>query len=197
MPLDRRLRDGIDRLTSQVDPDVDRSLDRTFHRARRTIALRRAGAAAVVAVSIALAIVIGPHAIDLLHTEQLPSPAATPTNTNPAVIAGMYETIVPNDQPAVRRDGLAGRWTITLSADGTMTLLPPSSYSGPRSGYGFQVSGDRFRTDLFSTSVCAGIPPGEYRWTLSGAALTLTPVDDRCEARAAFLDSASWQSSRP
>ncbi len=194
MPLDRRLRDGIDRLTSEIDADVDRNLDRTLRRARRTIALRRAGAASVVAASVALAIVIGPRTIDALRNEQAPSPATIPSNTNPAIIAGTYETVVPNDQPAVRRDGLAGRWTIALGADGTMTLSPPSSYSGPRSGYGFQVSGDRFRTDLFSTSVCTGIPPGEYRWTLSGGTLTLTPVDDRCAARDALLGSASLRS---
>jgi hypothetical protein len=197
MPLDRRLRDGVDRLTSQVDPDVDRSLDRTFRRARRTIALRRAGAASVVAASVALAIVIGPRTIDALRNERAPSPATKPSNTNPAAIAGTYQIVIPNDEPAVRQNHLAGRWTIGLGTDGIMTVSTPPSYAGPRSGYRFRISGEEFRTDLFSTGVCSGIPPGVYRWALSGATLTLTPIDEQCTARATLLGSQTWGSVQP
>ena len=192
MPLDRRLREGVGRLTSQVDPDVDRNLDRTFRRARRTIAVRRAGAAVAVVASIAIAIVVVPRAIDALRSEQLPSPAASPTITNPAVIAGTYETVIPNDQPAVRRNGLAGRWTIRLGTNGIMTVSAPGSFTGVLSGTLFRIQGDHFRTNLFIQDVCSNLPIDSYRWARSGNELTFTRLNDPCEGRVAVLTSAPW-----
>jgi hypothetical protein len=192
MPLDRRLRDGVDRLTSQVDPDVDRSLDRTFRRARRTIALRRVGAASVVAASIALAIVVGPRAIDALRSEPGPRPAATPTLKDVAFVAGTYETVVPNDEPAVRQNGLAGRWTIRFGTDGVMTVTAPDSFTGVTSGTLFEIQGDRLRTNLFVQDVCSNIPTNSYRWTEQGTKLTFIAVEDPCQGRVAVLTSSSW-----
>jgi hypothetical protein len=192
MPLDRRLREGIRRATSEVDPDVDHNLDRTFRRARRTIAVRRAGAAVAVAASIAIAIVVVPHAIDAMRREQLPSPAASPTITNPTAIAGTYETVIPNDQPVVRQNGLAGRWTIRLGTNGIMTVSAPGSFTGVLSGTLFRIQGDHFRTNLFIQDVCSNLPIDSYRWTEQGNELRFMTITDPCEGRVAVLTSAPW-----
>ena len=98
MPLDHRLREGIDRVTSHVDPDLDYNLERTMRRARRTIAVRRAGAVIIVVGAIAVGIAIAPRALDALRNERLPGPAGTPTVSNPVFVAGTYETVVPSDR---------------------------------------------------------------------------------------------------
>jgi hypothetical protein len=193
MPLDRRLRDGVGRLTSQVDTDVDRSLNQTLRRARRTIVLRRAGAAIAVAASIVIAIVVVPSAIDALRDVERDRPAATPTpNTNPAVIAGTYRAVIPNNQSAVRRNGLAGRWALGLGPTGAMTVSAPGSFTGVLSGSLFQIEGGRFRTNLFAQDVCSNLPVGTYAWTRRGGQLIFTTVDDPCEGRVALLTSMPW-----
>jgi hypothetical protein len=196
MPLDRRLREDIGRLTSQVDPDVDPNLQWTLRRAHRTIAIRRAGAAIAVAASIAVAIVVVPRAIDALRDAQRERPATSPTaspgNTNPAVIAGTYEALIPKDQPAVRQNHLAGRWTIGLGTNGIMTVSAPSSFTGVLSGSLYQIQGDRFRTNLFVQDICSNLPLATYRWIRSGTKLSFTPIDDPCEGRVAMLTSAPW-----
>jgi hypothetical protein len=194
MPRDRRLRERLDRLTSEIDPDVDRNLDRTFGRARRTIAVRRAGAVIAIAASVVIAIVVLPPAIDALRDAERDRPAASPSlNKNPAVIGGTYyRTLIPNDQPAVRQNGLAGLWTIGLGTDGIMTVSAPSSFTGVLSGSLFQIRGDQFRTNLFVQDVCSNLPMASYRWTSSGSQLTFTPLDDSCEGRVAVLTSAPW-----
>ena len=193
MPLDRRLREGIDRLTSELEPDVDRNLGQSYRRARRTIALRRTGAAIAVVAMVAVGLLVVPRAIDALRETQRHQPAVSPTpNTDPAVIAGTYETVVPSDGPAVRRNGLAGAWTIELGTDGIMTVSAPASFSGVLSGTLFQVQGDRFRTNLFVQDVCSNLPLATYRWVLRSGELSLAPIDDPCEGRVAVLTSAPW-----
>jgi hypothetical protein len=193
MPLDRRLRDGVGRLTSQVEPDVDRSLQQTLRRARRTIVLRRAGAAIAVAASIVIAIVVVPSAIDALRHVERDRPAATPTpNTNPTVIAGTYRALIPNDQQAIEQNGLAGRWVLGLEPEGAMTVSAPGSFTGVVSGSLFQIQGDRFRTNLFAQDVCSNLPVGTYGWTRKGTNLTFSTIDDPCEGRVALLTSMPW-----
>jgi hypothetical protein len=194
MPFDRRLREGVRRVTSELDPDVDRNLDRTLRRARRTIAVRRVGATIVAVAAITAAIVALPRAIDALHGDQRPHPAASlnPTITNATVIAGTYETVVPNDQPAIRQNHLAGRWTIRLGTNGIMTVTAPRSFTGVLSGSLFQIQGDRFRTNLFVQDVCSNLPVANYRWSKRGRDLHFTRLDDPCKGRVAVLTSAPW-----
>ena len=154
------------------------------------------GAAIAVVASIALAIVVGPRAIDALRTEQLPSPGASPTSTNPAVIAGTYETVVSSDQPAVRRYGLAGRWTIRLGTNGIMTVSAPRSFTGVLSGSLFHVKGDRFQTNLFVQDVCSNLPVATYQWVKKGSKLTFTSIDDACAGRVAVLYLGSMDARR-
>lgn len=199
MSVDRRLREGLGGITSQVNPDVDRNLHQTFRGARRRIAARRAGAAFVVGAAIAVAILAGPRALDALRNVQHPRPASTPipspTLTDPAAVAGTYRIVLTSGQPAVRQNGMGGRWTIRLGANGVITATAPSSFTSSRSGYRFGISGDRFRTDLFSTNICSGVPPGVYRWQLSGTTLSFARIDDSCAARVALFASGPWRSS--
>ncbi len=192
MPIDRRLRDGVGRVTSEVDPDLDRNLEGAIRRARRTIAARRVGAAITVVAAIALGIVIVPRAVDSLRTEQLPSPGASTTNTNPSVIAGSYETVVSSDQPAVRRYGLAGRWTIRFGSNGVMKVFAPDSFTGVLSGSLFHIQGNHFETNLFVQDVCSNLPNATYQWVSRGSELSFTPIDDPCAGRVAVISSAPW-----
>jgi hypothetical protein len=193
MPIDRRLRDGVGRLTSQLEPDVDRSLHQTLRRARRTIVLRRAGAAIVVVASIVVAIVVVPSVIDALRDVEYDRPAVSPTlNTNPAVIAGTYRAFIPSDQPAVGQYGLAGRWELGLDTNGAMNVSAPGSFTGVLSGTLFQIQGTRFRTNLFAQDVCSNLAAGTYEWTRTGGTLIFTTVDDPCEGRVALLTSSPW-----
>jgi hypothetical protein len=191
MPLDRRLREGIGRITSEVDPGLDRNLDRTVRRARRTIAFRRGMGAVALVASILVAIVVGPRALDALRHEHEHRPAANPTNTSPLVIAGTYETVIANDRPVVRQNRLAGHWTIQLDANGTMIVSAPDSFTGVLSGILYRIEGDRFRTNLFVQDICSG-QPVTYLWARSGGELRFMPLGDSCMGRVAVLATAPW-----
>jgi hypothetical protein len=190
MPIDRRLREGIHRLTAEFEPDVDRNLRQSYRRARRAIALRRTGAAIAVVAALVVGFLAVPGAIDSLRDAQRQRPATSPI-PSPRVIAGIYETVIPNDLPGVRKNGLAGIWTIGLGTDGIMTVSAPASFDGVLSGILYRVEGDRFRTNLFVQDVCSGAPV-VYLWAEDGGELSFTPVNDPCEGRVALLASAPW-----
>ena len=196
MSLDRRLREEIDRITSELRPDVERHLDQAIRHGRRRIALRRAGAIFAVAGAIAGAVVIGPHALhDLRNLTRHPTGPANPTITigTPA-IAGTYSRIVSAKDPAIQSSHLAGRWTIELRPDGTMAVTAPPSFAGVLSGVQFRARGGTFRTNIFVQDVCSGSTPPTYEWARVGGYLTFNPIADECAARVAWLSSGPWVS---
>jgi hypothetical protein len=201
MSLDRRLREGLGRITAGIDPDVDWHLRRAVRDARRRVALRRAGAALAVAAAIIASVVLGPRALDALSSVTRPPPAGQPTPTVAApttlgnqAIAGTYRRTVPADDPDAQSNRLAGRWTIQLRGDGTMAVTAPAGFTGVLSGSQFQVQADTFRTTLFIQDLCSNLPVPTYRWTRVGDRLTFTPIDDRCGARVTVLASGPWTS---
>jgi len=202
MSLDRRLREGLGRITAAIDPDVDWHLRRAVRDARRRVALRRASVALAAAAAIIASVVIGPRALDALwsSTRQPPTgqPAPTiaaPTTVGNQAIAGTYSHTVPADDPATQSNRLAGRWRIELRPDGTMAVTAPAAFTGVLSGSQFQVQADTFRTTLFIQDLCSNLPVPTYRWTRVGDRLRFTPVDDRCGARVTVLASGPWTSS--
>jgi hypothetical protein len=201
MSLDRRLRQGLERITAGIDPDVDWHLHRAARDARRRVARRRTGATLAVAAAIIASVVIGPRALDALSdsTRQPPvgQPAPTvapPTTLGNQAIAGTYRRTVPAGDPDTQSNHLAGRWTIRLRPDGTMAVGAPAGFTGVLSGSQFQVQADSFRTTLFIQDLCSSLPVPTYRWTRVGDRLRFIPVDDRCGARVTVLASGPWTS---
>jgi hypothetical protein len=194
MSLDRRLREGIDRLTSDIDPDVERHLQSSRRVARRRIRIRRTATGLGVAASIALVVLVGPRVLDAVRTAPVPADRPTPSVVvGPETIAGTYTVTVDPGPAVVEENALAGIWTFELSPDGSMVVTPPPAYPGTVEGFSFEVDSGVFRTDAFVNDLCnesqgAGVPVGEYRWELVGEDLELDTRADTCAGRAAILD---------
>ena len=195
MPVERRLRQGLERNAGVLDPDVARFLDTVVTRSRRRVRVRRVAATVAVAAAAVVVVAIGPRAIDAVRDLRQTQPAQpTPTVTpNGEVLTGTYTRQV-DGSPTITENGMAGRWTIQLNADGTITATAPRGYSGVLSGILFETDGDRFRTSVFGQDVCTFLPLGSYRWSRSGGTLSFEVEDDQCEARVEFFTSGSWRS---
>jgi hypothetical protein len=194
MPLDRRLREGMSRLTADVDPDVDRILQTSVRVARRRIIVRRASVVLQAAAVLALVVVAGPRLLDMLSTSGTPADRPTPSHVDgPQAIAGTYPIEVSGGPAVVDDQGLAGTWTLQLQEDGSIDVTAPASFAGSVQGYSFDVDGNVLRTDAFVNDLCneaqgAGVPVGTYRWELIGRDLVLDATDDACPGRVAILD---------
>ena len=172
------------------------ALDRLFERRRRKQRNQRiaAGAAALlVTAGMGLAII----GLRGLGTET--KPAATPsTGPNPPLyleIAGTYTVTLPNDDPRVHDNGLAGRYTMRLRPDGVVLLSVPQGFGreGPSpSGISFRLSGNQFTTNAFINLTCPQ-SVGVYRWELMGRRLTFMPLQEDCEVRRVLFASEPWQ----
>jgi hypothetical protein len=199
MSLDRRLRDQLRREAAAIEPDTERHLGAVEARARPR------GGIGGLTLLLAAAIVVAAVILRVPSVEQGtgpggslgPTPAPTPSSSAAAQypeIAGTYETTLDGSDPAVKRDGLAGQWTMRLESDGVVFLSPPASFvpgASGLSGVAFSLVGDRFRTNLFYNDYCSSI--GTFAWARTGNRLTLTPVDDTCSIRRTLLASGAWQ----
>lgn len=202
MSLDRRLREELRRAAAAIEPDVERHLGAVEARARRrggiggwTLLL----AAAIVVAAIILRVPdprIGPGP----GSSGPPTAAASnPPSATPSVpptypeIAGTYLATLDGADAAVKRDGVAGSWTMRLQPDGGIFLSPPASFvpgASGLSGIAFSLTGDRFRTNLFYSTDCNSV--GTYAWSRAGNRLTFTPVDDKCSIRRTLLATTPW-----
>ena len=193
MPLDRRLREDLDRLASAIEPDVESHLQASLNRARRR-SRRRGVASALVFAAVVLGIVmIGPAVLETLRDgPSLVGSTSSPAELEP--LRGRYTTTVASDDAAVQEHAMNGEWTIEYGDEGILDVTAPAAFSGTRTGYSFEVTGNQLRTDLFSADVCSGLLPGSYRWQLVDATLTLAVLDDACPGRAALLSEAPWRS---
>lgn len=193
MPLDRRLREDLDRLASAIEPDVESHLQTSLSRAR-TRSRRHGATSALVFAAVVLGIVvIGPAVLEALRN----GPSLVGTDSSPAVLEplrGRYAATVASDDAAVQEHAMNGDWTIEFGDEGILGVTAPAAFSGTRTGYSFEVTGDRLRTDLFSADVCTGLLPGSYRWQLVDATLTLAVVEDACPGRVALLSEGPWRS---
>jgi hypothetical protein len=191
MALERRLREGLPGLASDVDPDVPASYDRVRSRARRQVRTRRITAGAAAPTVLVLVGVVASARVN--DDEQVvvsdPDPIGE-AESRPVLLAGTYQVVVDD----VGFDALAaGTWSAALDADGTVALEAPAAFTGTRSGL-FRATADAFGTDLFSSDLCIGADPGRYRWERSGDSVTFERVEDACAPRARLLASRPWTS---
>ncbi len=194
MLVERRLREGMQRNAQVLDPDVDHLLPGVMRQSRRRVATRRGAIVGAGVAALVFAIVIGPRVVDALRTSEHRVPASTPTPSlsNTQALTGSFARRLDANSPGAQENEMAGEWTIELHADGTMNIVAPPRFAGVLSAVQFQVTGNRFRTDLFVQDVCTNLPLGSYRWSRSGGTLTFKVIDDACEARVALFTSHSW-----
>ena len=202
MSLERRLREELQREASLIEPDVERDVwvcRSTF----ATTQGNRSGATACRDGSGGRRDhPAGAGSSPRRGAGRSPSPSPTASiETSPSAsgaadalqIAGTYLTTLDAADPAVKRDSLAGTWTMRLQPDGAVFLSSPASFVPGAvgvSGVAFSLVGDRFRTNLFYNEYCNSI--GNYVWSRAAGGLTFTSVDDTCTIRRTLLATTPW-----
>ena len=140
MPIERRIREGTERNAGVLDPDVNRFLDSVVHKTRRRQVIRRSLTVAASVAAVVVAIVLGPSVLDGIGGSGATVPGSSPTpsvvpSVTPGVplLTGTFTRSIPEGTAVVRANGIAGTWTISAEADGSVRLLPPRVVRG-RSG---------------------------------------------------------------
>ena len=194
MSVERRLREGLERSASAVQPDVGRRLPEAITRGRRRRRARRASlivgtVAALAAVGLAVPQVTG-FVQRIQHPPVIQGPTLT---TGPdAVIAGSYTSTLGATSRVIRDNGMAGAWTLRLKANGVLMLSAPRSFHGDLVSIAFRVQGDRFTTNAFVNDPRCANDVGAYRWQRAGGTLVFTPVSDACALRRALFSTKPW-----
>lgn len=196
MSVERRLREGLERSASAVQPDIGR-LDEAIVRGRRR---RRARRASLIVGTVAALAAIGvavPQVASRVQRVQPPAvnPGPTLTAGPDAVISGSYTSKLGATSPAIRANKMAGTWTLRLKPNGTITLSAPRSFHGDVASIAYRVQGDRFTTNAFVNDPRCSNDVGVYRWRRAGRTLVFTPVSDTCALRRALFSSQPWHTS--
>lgn len=187
MSIDRRLRAGLHRSAEVVRPDVSDALhavERRASRQRRLVAIARFATVAAVAVAAAIVGTVAVHGRPRADTGVLP--AGQPVGT--------YVVDVPTFDLA-QRQGMTGRWVVTLRPDGVLQITPPQGFTGNPYGASYQTNGDLLRTNaLMSSPGCqlSSNPTGVYRWMRTPTELTFAVVADTCDARRLLFAGQGW-----
>ncbi len=124
MPLDQRMREGMDRLSEGVDPDVRERYGAARTRARRLRRRERVvGALAALGV-VVVSFLVGPALWDAVRGGGTSEPGMATTTPFP-IPPGSYETRITHDDAlsaGVESDqveGFAGVYVFTFAADGS------------------------------------------------------------------------------
>jgi hypothetical protein len=190
MSIDRRLRAGLVRSADAIRPDVSaarRAVEQRARRRGRIVTVARFAAAAAVAVVAAIVWTAALHGPPRAGMDVLP--AGQPV--------GAYVVDVPASDLA-QRQGMAGRWVVTLRPDGVLHITPPEAFTGNSYGATYQTNGDLLRTNAFISSPgcqLSGDQMGTYRWIRTATELTFTVVADTCDARRLLFGGQAWQVS--
>ena len=194
MSVERRLREGLERSASAVQPDVGRRLPEAITRGRRR---RRARRASLIVGTVAVLAAVGvalPQVTGIVQRIQHPVVSQGPTLTPgpDAVIIGSYTSTLGATSQVIRGNGMAGTWTLRLKANGVLTLSAPRSFHGDLVSIAFRVQGDRFTTNAFVNDPRCSNDVGVYRWQRAGQTLVFTPVSDTCALRRALFSTKPW-----
>jgi hypothetical protein len=195
MPVERRLREGMQRNADVLDPDIDRLLGSVVARTRRRVRVRRAAIGLAATVATIAVIALGPQALDAvrdLRRDQPARPSPPTVVPDSQALTGTFARRV-SGSPSMSANGMAGRWSIDLQADGTMGVVAPDGFTGVLSGSLFQVEGGQFRTAVLGQDVCSFDSPGTYRWIRSGDTLTFEALNDPCRARVELFTFGPWR----
>lgn len=197
MSIERRLREGLERSASAVQPDMGRRLPEAIARGRRR---RRARRGSLVVGTVAALAAIGfavPHLTTFAERSPHPAVSRGPTLTpGPyAAIAGTYTSTLRATSPVIRDNGMAGTWTLRLQPNHVITVSAPRSFRGELTAIAFRIQGDRFTTNAFVNDPRCANDVGVYRWQRAGATLVFTPISDTCALRRALFSAQPWHTS--
>jgi hypothetical protein len=185
MPIDDRLRAGLSANADLLSPPVERHLTAVRRRHQRAVRLRVLAVAAAVAL---LAVI--PWGIVTAVRGRTPDPVAPST---PASLAGSYRVVV---EAGGETRSMTGTWTVTLDADGAISLSPPPGFEGPAGdGETYELSGTTFTTNvLIGWPGCqrGTVQVGTYRVAVTDHGAEFTRLEDDCPARIALLGSP-WE----
>jgi len=192
MSVEERLRTGLARNSDSLQPSVERDLALVLARKRRRTQRRWAGSGLAAAAAVTAIVLAVPHVGDRSQPAEPPSTAEVQEPAGPVV--GEYVVDVART-PGTRAAGVAGRWVITLAADGGMSFVPPPGYLGVVSGLSYRSDGDLMQTNaLIDSPGCQtdGEEPGVYRWTQTVESLQFVLVRDPCDARRLVFAGQRW-----
>jgi hypothetical protein len=197
MSIDRRLRRGLERSSTVVDPDLRATLPAALDRGRRRKRRLLTARATAFIVSLLLVAVVGSQLLDGIRGER----PATKTSTPPppaayAAIAGIYTARIEPHSPGLPTESMVGNWSLEMRTDGALVFSAPPRSAFPTSPASFEVDGARFQTDAFSASACNGTI-GTYTWGLSTIHLRFTKIADTCPIREALFAARQWDRLTP
>jgi hypothetical protein len=186
MSVEDRLRSGLTADADLVAPRAEDLLGEVRRRHRRGRAARWAGASIA-----AVAMVAATVGVVLLVPEVLPGRGPDVGASPRSSLVGDY-TVAVGAGAAARREDMTGRWRVSMTSEGRMLIQPPPGFPGATSGASYAVDDDELTTNaLVDQPGCQAEPSGRYRWALSGTALELTALEDRCRARR-VLFGGTW-----
>ncbi|MEP6973734.1 MAG: hypothetical protein ABI869_06290 [Actinomycetota bacterium] len=187
MPIDARLRDGLERSMSTIDTDVEPFLHDARRRGHRRLLIRRVATVIAVAAAIVIVAVAGPGLRDLLRGREQ-QPAVPPP---PVQISGTYTTTISKSGLTGSGAGAAGTWLLILDRSGTLDLASLTNGNVGRSVTQYQATQNGFLTTALADGSCTGL--GTYTWSRSGSVLTFSVVSDPCPLRVAIFSSQPWR----
>ncbi len=192
MPLDRRLRQGLERSSTAIEErPLDHVLDGVVARGRRRRRVRRLAAGTLAFAAVLAALYLAPKALDAIRSFGETKPASPQQLLRQ--IAGTYSIEVNSSGGTIEAFDLTGTWTVGLLPTGAMEITPPPpflrSWDQP-TGDVFTVAGDTLRTNALVQLCASSI--GTYAWALRDDRLTLAPLTEDCEARKAVFTASTW-----
>jgi hypothetical protein len=190
MSIDQRLRNGLHPVDPDGRLDTLAALRRVEQQAARQARTTRVVVGALVAA--ALVAVVGVGAA--LQQGRPDTPDVVATQPSEETLLGTYVVDVP-ESPVARRDGLVGRWVISLEPDGALELRPPATYTGATTGAAWRVEGELLRTDALVEPGCQAENGyvGTYRWSLTDDLLVFSLADDACDVRRELFTGSAWE----
>lgn len=185
--LDAQVRSALTDLPAPDDMATRAALDTVVRRSRalRPVPPSKGRSWVVPATAAAVAVIlVATLATAFLGRSEPPVPAPGA----PSSLVGSWERQV----RGAETPGWNGRWRMTLSADGVMSLAGPTRAADSVEGASYAESRGRLRVDVFVNSACPELPAGVYGWARDSGGLRLTLDEDPCRSRA-DLFVGRWQ----
>jgi hypothetical protein len=181
--LDSLVRGALTELPLPDDAQTRAALGNVLERSRAPRVRSRAWVApALIAAAVALAALAGVRLVTA-QEQSTPTPSA-PTDA----LVGDWQRQV----SGAEKSSWDGRWRLAIADDGVLLLSGPARTKVSSEGASYAATDAQIRIDVFVNSACPEMAAGVYGWERTGARLTLTLVEDPCEARAEMFDG-TWR----